>query len=99
MGCCEARPDVPNNHSKFEKMHFDDEKLKLLINNSFIEVDDFENQDLFGDNMSPMSKSSPRKNLEKPPSQTHSGRNSTRRVDPMRLSTRSTPEGGLSYVN
>jgi hypothetical protein len=68
MGCCEARPDAPNALQKFDKVHFDDEKLKLLINNSFIEVHDEEENDLFGDSISPLAKASPRKYTEKPPS-------------------------------
>jgi hypothetical protein len=62
MGCCEARPDVPNALGKFDKVNFDDERLKLLINNSFIEVDDDIDNDLFGDKISPVARDSPGKN-------------------------------------
>ena len=56
MGCCEARPDLPQ--GKFDKVHFNDERLKLLINNSFIEVDDDLDNDLFGDKISSIDKNS-----------------------------------------
>ena len=98
MGCCEARPDLPQ--GKFDKVHFNDERLKLLINNSFIEVDDDLDNDLFGDKISSIDKNSKsRKKETKTNNKTKtqkSGKNSSRRVDPTRLSTQSTPEVGNS---
>ena len=94
MGCCEARPEGHNSNPKFDKVHFDDDKLKLLINNSFIEVNDDIDGDLFGEGISPLARTSSKGQVNF--GNTQSGRNSTRRCDPARLSTMSTPDDMIS---